>query len=69
MQLVKEYREVEVKVWLSDCNAGVRAMLKRGDFAARIKENGSNSGFTGLVFPELKDALATIVHNKAYTKY
>ena len=69
MQLIKEYRAVEVKVWLSDCNAGVRSMLKRGNFAARIKDPGSNSELTGLVFPTLKDALATIVHNKACTKY
>lgn len=57
-----------VKVWLADCNAGVRAMLKRGNFAERVGDPENSFGSTGLVFPSLKDALDTILQDNACKK-
>ena len=78
MQLVKEYEAVDVSVWLADCNAGVRAMLVRGDFAARCGARAHHSASIGasgeeinldataLVFPTLSDALLAFLQLKAH---
>lgn len=63
---MKEYRAVGVAVWLAECNAGVRAMLKRGHFAERsvATKEEYTPGSIAVVFSLMEDAVTAYLQTK-----